>query len=166
MKEILAIDPGLSGALVYMNSLGSFCFHEMPIHKIGGNREIDFLGVRKILKHYEKTVSLNMLVLLERAHPGAMGVVGAFNYGRGFAAIEIALDLTEFSYMLLEPAKWAKVMHAGIKKDYKPKAKSIIAVKRLYKKIKPHIPTNRNGKLHEGIVDALLMAGYGLRKEL
>ena len=63
----------------------------------------------------------------------------------------------------LEPSKWAKVMHEGISKDLKPKAKSTIAVERLFKKFHGSLPRNKNGKIHEGVMDALLIAGYAER---
>jgi hypothetical protein len=93
-----------------------------------------------------------------------MGTKGAFNYGRGFAAIEIVLQDGDFPYTLVEPQKWAKVMHAGIGKDLKPKAKSAIAVARLFPKLSKLCTFDKAGKPHDGAIDALLIAGYGLRQ--
>lgn len=159
MKEVLAIDPGLTGAFVYLTDSGEFEFEVMPIIKNDKDKEIDFDEVSKILKHYD-----GAHVILERAMPMAMGAKHAFNYGRGFAALEIAIKINGSSVTYVEPQKWAKVMHDGISSDLKPKAKSVIAVNRLFKKMVKAIPASKNGKLHEGIVDALLLAGYGLRQ--
>lgn len=153
---ILAIDPGQAGAIVFLES-AKMNFHLMPL-KNDGTKDIDFKAVRDILEKYP-----GARVLLERAHPGAMGVTGAFNYGRGFAALEIAIALSGLPVTYIEPAKWCKVMHEGIEKDLKPKAKSVIAVQRLFPALLDQIPKNKNGKMHEGVMDALLIAGYGLR---
>ena len=161
MVNILAIDPGLTGAFVHLNFIGGkrHFFYDMPVIKNGKDREIDFAGVRKIL-----SACRGAHVYLERAMPMAMGSKHAFNYGRGFAALEIAVSLSGLPVTYVEPQKWAKVMHAGISADLKPKAKSIIAVRRLFPQYIKYISKNRNDKMHEGIVDALLIAGYALRQ--
>lgn len=163
MKAVLAIDPGFTGALVCLDREGNFSFYEMPVITVGKEKEIDFEKVCTLLDSFLDDVH----ILLERAKPMAMGAKHAFNYGRGFAALEIAIKLSGKPFTLVEPTKWAKEMHAGISNDLKPKAKSVIAVQRLYKKLLPKIPVSPKAKhLHEGVVDALLMAGYGLRKGL
>lgn len=153
--EILAIDPGLKGALVWLTK-NEMHWHKMPLNVEKG---IDFFEIQDILELYPKAH-----VFLERAHPGAMGVTGAFNYGRGFAALEIAILIAKRPVTYIEPAKWAKVMHEGISNDLKPKVKSEIALKRLFPQYLDQIPKGpKNGKIDEGVMDALLIAGYGLR---
>lgn len=157
--SVLGIDPGLTGAIVLLEK-DKFRFWEMPLkNKI----EIDFVAVRRIFQMVDDKVKLHIHVFLERAVSFGMGTKGAFNYGRGFATLEIALIDLDLPYTLVEPGKWTKVMHAGIEADLKPKAKSVIAVERLFPKFAKEIPRNRNGKFHEGIMDALLIGGYGQR---
>lgn len=159
-RIIVGIDPGNTGAIVALqgNKIKSF---NMPVTKIGKSTEIDFQGIQDLLAGELLYITAHFFV--ERAKPLAMGAKHAFNYGRGFAAIEIALLLAEVPVTYVEPTTWCKVMHEGISADFKPKVKSLVAVKRLYPKLVKQIPVNRNGKLHEGVVDALLIAGYGLR---
>lgn len=158
-KMVVGIDPGLSGALVFLEG-HKMTYFFMPVVKSGKQTEIDFKQIDELISN---VWFADIHFFLERAHAGAMGVTSAFNYGRGFAALEIALQIHQCAVTYVEPAKWTKVMHEGISADLKPKAKSLIAVKRLYPKLVSQIPTNRNGKLHEGVVDALLIAGYGQR---
>jgi len=159
MKSCVAVDPGNNGAIVYLTARGVFQFHVMPVIVNGKSTEIDFEGVERILRLYQ-----GEHVLLERAVSFGMGAGGAFNYGRGFAALEIAIKLLDMSVTYVEPSKWAKWAHQGIEKDLKPKAKSLIAGKRLYPVLFDMIPKGpKSGKPHEGILDALLIAGYGLR---
>jgi hypothetical protein len=153
--KVIAIDPGQSGAFVGLDS-GAMSCELMPLQE---NKDVDFDRVQKILSAYAKHH-----VFLERAHPGAMGVSGAFNYGRAFATLELAIKLSGLAVTYVEPAKWTKLMHEGISSDLKPKAKSLIAVRRLFPELIDKIPkTPRSGKLHDGVVDALLIAGYGAR---
>lgn len=152
---VLAIDPGQAGALVWLAG-DFFEWAVMPL-KADGTKDLDFAKARELIARRPAHV------FLERAHAGAMGTTGAFNYGRSFAGLEIAIELSGLPVTYLEPSKWAKVMHEGISKDLKPKAKSIIAVDRLFKKFHDQIPKNKNGKMHEGVMDALLIAGYAER---
>lgn len=155
---VLGIDPGLSGALVMTNG-ASARYWKMPLEVNGKDKEIDYFKFVDLLDNLDP-----VHVFLERALPFAMGSKSAFNYGRGFAALEIALKASRLPMTYVEPNKWTKEMHAGIKDDLKPKAKSLIAVKRLFGKAVKDWPLGRTGKLDEGAVDALLIAGYGLRK--
>lgn len=157
MSWVVGIDPGQQGAIVFLNER-KFLHSLMPL-KDKIEKEIDFTRVREILMKESRIDH----VFLERAVPFAMGSKSAFNYGRGFMALELAIQLAGLPVTYVEPAKWTKAMHAGIKDDLKPKAKSITAVKRLYPQWLFDVPQTKTGKLHEGVVDALLIAGYGMR---
>lgn len=156
---IIGIDPGQSGAFVFLKN-GEMTFDFMPL-KGDGTKDIDFMKVQEILNRFRSRTPAH--VFLERAVPFGMPTTSAFNYGRGFAALEIAIATAGVPVTYLEPAKWSKTMHEGIAKDLKPKAKSQIAVVRLFGQYLSQIPQAKGGKYHEGVVDALLMAGYGLR---
>lgn len=157
--SIIGIDPGLSGGIVFL--VGDYFFaHEMPVIENGKNNDIDFHAFKKMLDR----PLLNPHIFLERAVPMAQGSKSAFNYGRGFAALEIAIQLSGIPVTYVEPAKWAKVMHDGISSDLKPKAKSLIALQRLFPQYIDKIPQSpKSKKIHEGIMDATLIAGYGKR---
>lgn len=161
---ILGIDPGNEGAFVLTDG-DRITTYPMPLIVHGKIKEIDFNAVVAILKLMQ-TWPGGVHVYLERAIPFAMGSKHAFNYGRGFAALEIAVALARLPVTYVEPAKWTKVMHEGISNDLKPKMKSLIAVERLYPKLVKSLPiTPKSKKLKDGFVDALLIAGYGLREQ-
>lgn len=157
----LGIDPGLAGAFVVFDGK-EFASYDMPIKSNGKDRMIHFDGVHELLTNINNVHRPH--VFLERAVPMAMGAKSAFNYGQGFAALLIAIELIGMSFTLVEPQKWAKEMHEGISVDLRPKAKSLIALERLYPRLYKQMPKNTKGKLLEGPVDALLIAAYGLRK--
>jgi hypothetical protein len=160
--SVLAIDPGITGAFVVTNGK-DFMTWPMPVIRNGKETEIDFPGVIGVLREVEDAFN-KLPVLLERAVPMAMGVRGAFNYGRGFQVILDALAWCEFSFTMVEPAKWTKEMHQGISVLLKPKARSLIAVRRLFPSLVKLLPTKPKGGLKDGPIDALLIAGYGLRR--
>lgn len=155
-SKVIGIDPGLTGGWVSLKEVGFVC-GSLPIK----DKDIDFDAFVKLLSHTELKESH---IFLERAVSFGMGTKGAFNYGRCFAAIEIAIHIVGLPVTYVEPKKWTKVMHEGIDSNIKPKAKSLIAVQRLYPMHCKEIPKSKTGKLHEGIVDALLIAGYGRRQ--
>lgn len=160
-KMILGIDPGISGAFVLTDGRVSYSWL-MPVVTEGKMKRISFKQVYDYLQCGKDRISA---IYLERAVPMAMGSKHSFNYGRGFEAIVIAIELAEIPVTLVEPQKWAKEMHEGISNDMKPKAKSLIAVKRLFPHLVKVLPKKPKGGLLDGPVDALLIAGYGLRKQ-
>lgn len=162
-KIVLGIDPGLEGAFILTNGEGYTRAYFMPTTENGKSRDIDFDGVRGTLSHL-KSLHFPFHTFLERAVPMAQGVKTAFNYGRGFEALCIAIQLLKLPVTLVEPQKWAKEMHQGISADLKPKAKSLIAAQRLFPSLVDALPKRPKGGYHDGMIDALLIAGYGLRK--
>lgn len=153
---VWGVDPGLTGAFVFLE--GSIMhFYKMPLNAL---KEPDFHAVAEILSKHDGHV------FLERAIPFAMPSGAAFNYGRGFMVLELAIKLSGLPVTYVEPAKWTKAMHQGISADLKPKNKSVIAVERLYPHFLGVIPKAKTGKLNEGVVDALLIAGFGKRNEI
>lgn len=158
MKAVLGIDPGNSGAFVFLGAKGQFSFSPMPLVENGKDKLVNFKMVQDVLRQFQ-----DVHVFLERAMPMAMGAKHAFNYGRSFMVLELAIKLAKNPVTYVEPNKWPKVMHDGISSDLKPKAKSIIAVERLYPNLFSKLPRSKTGKVHDGVVDALLIAGYGQR---
>lgn len=156
--NIIGIDPGKEGAFVVLRNGEMTASMKMPLNQ---DREVDFDAVADFLGGYADHPTH---VYLERAVPMAMGSKHAFNYGRDFAKLEVALHVKNIPTTYVEPNKWSKVMTEGISKELKAKIRSRLAVERLFPKEAKTIPTNKNGKMDEGIMEALLIAGYGQRK--
>lgn len=160
---VIGIDPGLEGYFFRMSDNQDERFQMAPMPVKGGKKkEIDFDGVCALLE--EMVLPGECHVYLERSIGFNMGTQAAFNYGRGFAAIEIAIKLHAVPVTYVEPRKWTKEIFEGIDSRLKPKEQSQIAVERLFPTLASGLPKKKNGRYHEGAVDALLIAGYGLRK--
>ncbi len=155
--KVLGIDPGISGAFVMLYD-GDMEAREMPTCGPKDN-DIDFQGVVDLLDDLGPDH-----IFLERAIPFAMGSKSAFEYGRGFRALEIAIQQCGIPCTYIEPAKWTKVMCDGIDAELKPKVRAAVAVRRLFPSLASRIPVGpKSKKLDEGVVDALLIAAYGKR---
>lgn len=164
-QTALAIDPGNEGAFLVSDGATFLKSWPMPIVMEGKEKRIDFHGVVAILQEVNDEFG-QLPVFLERAVSFGMGMKQAFNYGRGFESLVIALSTYEggWSVTYVEPSKWAKEMHQGISNDMKAKAKSLVAVRRLFPKLVRMLPTKPRGGLMDGPVDALMILGYGLRQ--
>lgn len=156
--RILAIDPGINGAFAFFDG-NNWEWELMPINK---EKEIQFEKVRQFIE----SLFCPDHIFLERAVSFGMGTKAAFNYGRGFAALEIAIKLARVPVTYIEPAKWTKKMHEGIAKDLKAKAKSQIAIARLFPQLVPLLPKDKNGVIHDGIADAILIGAFGSGQKL
>jgi hypothetical protein len=157
--KVCAIDPGINGSIVLTDGKMFFKQWPMPTLTNGKDKSVDFKGVQSILA---KVGTVH--VYLERALPMAQGMKQAFSYGRGFEAVVIAVTLSKLPVTYVEPSKWTKEMHEGISSDLKAKAKSLIAVQRLFPHLVTFLPKKPKGGLADGPIDALLIAGYALRK--
>jgi hypothetical protein len=158
----LGIDPGFNGAFVLTNGR-DFHFRKMPVFEELDKRSINFLQVRGVLIELDDICrGAPVMVFLERALPFAMGSKSAFNYGRGYAAIENAIFDLDLLMREVEPARWTKAIYGGEKSDLKAKAKSRAVAEEYFPKVVSGFPIQR-GLPHDGLVDALLIAAYGLR---
>lgn len=154
-KKVIGIDPGKKGAIVILNG-ESFHYFKMPLDK---NNDVDFHKVLEYLTWHD-----DAFVVLERAVAFGMGVTSAFNYGRDFRTLQIVIEFVGLKNILVMPAVWTKEIHSCIKKGNDKKDNSARAAKKLFPKIFKQLPRNRNGKLLDGVVDALLIAEYGRRR--
>lgn len=174
IPQIVGIDPGLEGAILISNCVDEIRIFSMPVkkkikikkgsrgkrnsrQKKTVSRRVDFFELLKLVGSFP----VNSKVYLERAMPLAMGSKHAFNYGRDFEKVVIALQLAELDVTQVEPRVWTAEMHRGLNCDLKPKARSLLAVEALPHPLVSKLPRNRKGALLEGPVDALLIAWYG-----
>jgi len=152
----IGIDPGKSGGLCVLSSNDlKFCdMTPMPdgVHQLAAW----LLRARK----YDK----DMHAWVEKAQTmPKQGIVSAFNYGKHFGEILAILALLEIPYSLVAPTRWTSVMHrnCGVPSS-DPKRKSRVIAQRLYPS-ESFLATDRSKIPHEGMVDAILIARWGLQ---
>lgn len=147
MVTYVGIDPGKKGAFVAINGAEQIVACEKTV--TGEELQI-FCAIHKP-RH----------VFLEKAQSmPRQGIASAFNYGCGYGELIGVLTAMAIPFTLVRPSYWTKALHVGTA-DGEPKARSAEAFKRLF----PNTEAARTprGKLHDGIVDASLIALYGLR---
>lgn len=155
---VMAIDPGLQGAIVITDGV-KLTAYPLPI---GGDKRLDYWKLSTLLDDVVSKWGA-LPTYLERAIPFAMGARHAFGYGVDFQSIVLAIEHHKLPVTYVEPAKWTKEMHQGVASDFKPKVKSAVAAKRLFPQLVGLLPTKPKGGMHDGMIDALLIAGWALR---
>lgn len=172
MHAFLGIDVGKSGALVAIVTSDDggvdVHTHATPVLPDG---DIDTRELYKIISDYEQHYLVHMLCI-EKVHAiFGTGAGATFEFGRSAGIAEGVAAASGLPFTMVQPKTWQKEMWAGVdkiqkvgKKSTDTKAMSLIAAKRLFPdvilldKSKP-----RSSKVHDGIVDALLIAEYGRR---
>jgi hypothetical protein len=157
--KILGVDVGQKGGIVLLDHDRNILFKSvMPIVE---NGDLDKTRILEIFINL-KTQYPDMHVYMERIIPFALNAKAALTFGRMIGMMEWILWSNQIPHTFVEAAKWSKLMHEGINKDMKSKAKSLMALERLF----PGVDLRANEKCkiqHDGLVDALLISAYGLR---
>lgn len=158
---VVGIDPGKRGAWVVMDMEGKvlltgllkdvYNMTDMLRDKFGCDPE-DLREMADIHIFLEKGQSVI-----------GNGGSSMFTYGHLCGWIEATLHVLKYKYTLVQPRAWCKVMHVGARGD-KAKEKSLHAGRALF----PNVSLIPDGcrVIHDGIVDALLIAEYGRRSLL
>lgn len=174
-KYSVGIDPGKDGGIVILDSNNELVnYYTIP--KI--NKLID---TNKLTNIFNNIFSIyDCFVCIEQVH-SIYGVSASANFSFGYncGIIEGMIASNKVSYNYIQPKIWQAEMLKGIptmfitsankslkkqKKDTKKMAE--LAVKRLYPNTDFYITDKGNvsKNMHDGLVDALLIAGYNLRK--
>jgi crossover junction endodeoxyribonuclease RuvC len=148
--SIVAIDPGLSGAIAWLDgeTVGA-----VPMPMAG--KEIDLPAIRDLLLRANPRV-----IVIERvaSRPG-QGVASTFKFGAGWGSlIGLAAGL-QIPTELVTPQAWKREVLAGTAKD---KAAAIDYCRRRHPDLPLVLPRCRNP--HDGIADALCLLEYARRK--
>jgi len=147
---ILGIDPGLSGALAFMDS--ELLVYDMPTVEISRNgkkkRQIDLQKLLSILKLWPVT---HCYLENVNAMPG-QGVSSMFQMGRGYGQIEMALAALNIPVTYITPQVWKKKMAVPKDKD---------GARQRASQLMPQWSHNWDLKHDHGRAEAALIALYG-----
>ena len=149
MSAICGIDPGLAGAVGFIDLVGEFvAVLDMPVlPTTTGRRQIDAAALADILRQHAP-----VFTLVERvgARPGE-GPTGAFSFGHTFGSITAVLAALGLPHDLVQPAVWKR--RAGIPPGA-GKAASVAVCKRLLPSAAAHLTRVKD----DGRAEALLLA--------
>ena len=148
---VIGVDPGSKGAIVILVLEG------VKTLSVGSSKEVSGANLYDLIAQ-EKADH----VFIEKAQSmPRQGISSAFTYGTGYGGLLAAVEIAKVPFTLISPRIWTSKMHLGCEGD-NPKEKSVKAFARIFPGMGDGIK-NRNGKLHDGIVDAALIAMYGAR---
>lgn len=170
MKAYIGIDIGKKGAIAVISSTGIMTY-QMPMIK----EEVSYSDLFDLIQH----IQMNEIAATGEAPHiifEKLGVifgsskVTAFSMGYQMGSIEMMSISLGIPYTKVHAKQWQKEMFQGVETIKKPntftndtKAMALIAANRLFPGHKFTFGT-RATKPHDGMVDALLIAQYGKRK--
>ena len=181
-KAFAAFDPGKNGGLAILNEKGDIVF-TATIPKIG--KEIDLNALFKLVTNI-KNFGETHHVVLERVHSiFGVGAASNFTFGQVNGYIEAMIVAAGLKYTKTNPKDWQKVawegidipvvsvpkyktikgkkIEVGVRMKVQTKEASALAAKRLFPNWN-FLATERSSKMHDGLVDAALIAYYGYVK--
>lgn len=153
---IVGIDPGLTGALAFVDSRGSCVIEDIPTVALPGNgmvkRKVDGLALARLVRQH-CPASEDAMVVCEavRAMGGKNNAVQTQgSLMRTLGAIEAVFEVLRFPWQIVEPQTWKR--HYGLGSE---KGASLEVARRLY----PSAPLKL--AKHHNRAEALLIAHYG-----
>jgi hypothetical protein len=159
--KVAGIDPGRKGCLVVVDTATTKGHaYKLAYDKAG---HLDCVGLVEFL-----TLAKPGALIIEKVS-GFRGSGATQTFSFGFACGELNAVVTSWashyhaSLVYVLPQSWQKVVHVGTPQKETAKDKSLLAYKRLF----PHQPFARGakgGKVDDNLVDALLIATYGVLK--
>ena len=151
--KYVGVDPGLHGAICFMDSFGGVKVHDLPVITDGKLKWIDGSMLGSLFMDHENMPNgfrNEKLAVVERVHAmPKQGVSSSFNFGVGFGSILSVLQVHGVPIEFVQPSVWKKAL--GLSQDKKA---SLHKARLLY----PDAPLEL--EKHEGRAEAILIAHY------
>lgn len=134
--KLVAIDPGLKGAIARFNEGELLHIKDMPTKPVGSKNLVDPEELSKII------VGSDLVVIEQVGASPQMGVSSAFNFGHGFGTLTGVCAGLGIPCETITPQKW-KAMCGLIKS---PKGASVIKAKKLYPEFEKQFLKSKDGR--------------------
>ena len=153
---IIGIDPGISGALCFMEQGKIVDVIDMPSMADGKKNKKQVNGSQvfnEISRHVKGKNLENIKVIIEHvsAMPG-QGVTSMFNFGQSFGVLKGICSAMQLSMYFVRPAKWKK--YYGLIKTEKDASRTKVI------EIFPYISNKLSKKKDSNKADAILIANF------
>lgn len=158
-KYYIGMDPGISGAMACLDSIGNIrkmCV--MPVIKVGNKNKLDAKAISQWLKACFTEEEVRMVAIEEQRPMHKQGVTSTFSTGRSYGILEGTVSALGIPYELIRPVDWQRTMFKGL-----PKGKTKDLSKRVAQQLFPKetfLKSSRCTKVHDGMTDAVLLAEY------
>lgn len=154
MKTIVGIDSGQRGAFTFIKD------DEVETVVMPLNGEvIDTKAIADMLLEIRSEIKL--VVLEDVFAMTKASASGMLSFGRNHGRIEGILVGLKIPYVMIPAKTWQKAMFGNVSGD-NTKAKALTVASQLYPNVEL-MATSRSRVPHDGIVDSLLIATYGVR---
>lgn len=152
-KGVIAIDPGIGGAIALLIDGEYGQVYDMPIElKQSGRKQVDPRGLIDVLSELASRVDSVRCVVEQVSAMPSQGVSSQFSLGDSFGSARTAAALVAHQLQLVVPARWKRAMHLTKDKGY-----SLTLARRLFPAARDELKLAK----HEGRAEALLLAKYG-----
>lgn len=175
--KYIGIDCGKQGGISWVDANGKLLgVSKMPVN---GEGDTDFMGLAKLLRQFPKDAH----VITEQLQAlRGVGSKQTYSFARQSAFLECAILVNKLAWTKVNPKKWQAVMWTGqkmltkeVKLDNEGTKKLKTDTKKIsentFRKLFPQHVTDKSimlksKRLHDGIVDAALLAMFGYRTRL
>jgi hypothetical protein len=151
----IGIDPGLTGAVAFVDSYGTCSIEDLPTLPLPGTgmikRRIDGRALAEIVRRFVPAGERAFVVIEDVHAMGGSAVQTMGSMMRSVGAIETVIEMLRLPIHPVSPRTWKA--HYGLKAD---KAASLDTARALY----PSAPLKL--AKHHNRAEALLIAHYGL----
>lgn len=161
MRKILGIDTGAKGGLVLIDHKLRLVENQKPL-PMQPRGELEVLDTDELEQFLLNLPAETYVFLEEISAAYALTGTAALSLGRCYGQVELLCYQNEERLRVrrIAPTTWSAKIHEGMSNDLKPKAKSRMAVEKLFPG-HDFRATKRSRVPHEGLVDAALIAYYG-----
>jgi len=159
---IIGIDPGLTGGMVLYNDTLLEVEDYLKFSKLGSIFNVNEMV--ETIKNWRHGAIIKMVVIEQVSSRPMQGVASVFKFGMTYGMQIGVISTNKLPLTFINPTRWTKEIHQGIKTTLDPKEKSQVAMSQLFPTVDWKGP--RSGKQHEGLMDALLIAEFWRRSVL
>lgn len=160
MKFFLGVDPGRKGAFVLIDGNQTIiAIEDMPL-------EQGAITAHAIYSVYKKLITpeIKPFTVIEKPHSrptDAHNAIATYHYESGILNLAEAFRVP---ILWVQPAIWTKHMHEGFPRNLSAKQRSYRCFRSLFPQAHDSEDFMRNGRYHDGRIDALLIAEYARRR--
>ena len=153
---IIAIDPGISGAICFFEDGHVKEIIDMPVMAEGKKNKQQVNGPQtynEISKRINKLTKKDITVVIEQvsAMPG-QGVTSMFNFGQSFGILKGICSAMQLSVYFVRPAKWKKYFNLINSEKDASRTRAI--------EIFPYYSSHLSRKKDSNKADAILIASF------
>lgn len=160
--NFIGIDPGLQGGIATIHESEEITTLVMPTLKIGKKRTLDNAMLAGTFSLPNMLDIESYAILEQQQAMPKQGVTSMFSIGYGFGALKQCLVDFSISHEVVRAQVWQKEFGISGRKG-NTKTQALRICQDLFPDVNL-LATERSKKLHEGIVDALLIAEFARRR--